>query len=84
MSSSLPDVLWDVIIIGAIVTILFAILHGAEKLWIHALATSLLVIIIAMTIFLIIELDYPFMGEISARPASYEGILESIGDRIAD
>ena len=76
MDSSLPNVLWLSIISGTIVTIFFSVFLGAERLWIHAVATSILAIIIATNIFLIIELDYPFIGELSVRPVTYIKILE--------
>jgi hypothetical protein len=81
MRSSVPDVLWVVIIIGAIVSIVLAALLHAEKFWVHALSISMLAIIIATTIFLAIQLDYPFLGELSAEKASYVEILKMIGDR---
>jgi Protein of unknown function (DUF4239) len=81
MGSNVPDILWVVIIIGALVTIFLATLIHAEKFWMHALAISMIVIIIANTIFLAIELDYPFLGEVSARPANYIEILESMDER---
>ena len=76
IDASLPDMFWVAIIIGAIIAISYSVLLGAEKLWLHALLTSMLAIIIATTIFLILELDYPFIGELSAKPLSYIKILE--------
>lgn len=81
MDSSVPDILWAVIIIGAMVTIFLATLIRAEKFWMNALAISMIVILIANTIFLAIELDYPFLGEVSAKPANYLEILESMDER---
>jgi hypothetical protein len=62
VESSLPSVLWSVIIIGSIISIWFTAFLGAENYWMHAIAISMLAIIIATTIFLIIQLDYPFIG----------------------
>lgn len=75
MQSSLPRIFWVVIIIGAVVSISFAIFLGVEKSWIHAVVTSMLAVSLATTIFLIIEMDYPFLGELSAWPSSYVNIL---------
>ena len=80
MGSSVPKVLWVVIIIGSVVTIFLAALLFSERLWIHALCMSMLAIIIATTIFLAIQLDYPFMGELSAEKASYVEISKMIND----
>jgi hypothetical protein len=78
MHSSMPEVLWVVIFIGAIVTILLAALLHAEKFWMHALSISMLAIVIATTIFLAIQLDYPFLGELSVGKAGYVEILNNI------
>jgi len=78
MESSLPDIVWAALIVGAFVSILFSILLGAERFWLHALLISMLAIILATAFYLIIELDYPFMGELSAKPTSYIRMLKTI------
>ncbi len=78
MESCLPGIVWAALIVGAIVSIMFSILLGAEKLWIHSLAISMLAVILATAFYLIIELDHPFMGELSAKPTSYIKMLQTI------
>jgi hypothetical protein len=81
MESSLPNIFWIVLITGSVVGLLFAMLLGTEKFWLHLLMTSMLAIIIANAFYLIIELDYPFMGSLSAKPTSYIKMIEIIGGR---
>jgi hypothetical protein len=81
METSLPPMIWGALIAGSLVTLLFSTLFGAEKLWLHALLTSMFAIIIATTYFLIIELDYPFMGGICVEPTSYNLLLETINGK---
>ncbi len=78
MESSLPDIVWAALIVGAFVAILFSTLLGAERFWLHALLISMLAIILATAFYLIIELDYPFMGELCAKPTSYIKMLKTI------
>ncbi|MGA9460381.1 MAG: DUF4239 domain-containing protein [Desulfobaccales bacterium] len=78
MESSLPGIVWAALLVGASVAILFSSLLGAERFWLHALLISLLAIILATAFYLIIELDYPFMGELSAKPTSYINVLKTI------
>ena len=78
MESSLPGIVWGSLIIGAIVTFMFTILLGSEKLWLHLLLTSMLAVILATAFYLIIELDYPFIGELSAKPTSYIKMLHTL------
>ena len=80
MESNLPPLIWGALMVGSLVTILFSIIFGAEKLWLHALLASMFAVIIATTYFLIIELNYPFMGGISVEPTSYKAMLETIGE----
>ncbi|MCX5891921.1 MAG: DUF4239 domain-containing protein [Deltaproteobacteria bacterium] len=81
LESNLPGVIWGVLIIGAMVTLIFSTLLGTESLLLHALLKSLFVILIASTFFLIIELDYPFTGNISVKPASYIRMLEMVNQK---
>ena len=78
MESSLPGIVWAALIVGAFVAIMFSTLLGAERFWLHALLISMLAIILATAFYLIIELDYPFMGELSAKPTSYIRMLKTI------
>ncbi len=78
LESTLPGIIWGVLIIGAIITLLFSTLLGTENILLHGLLKSLFVILIASTFFLIIELDYPFTGEISVKPTSYIKMLERV------
>ncbi len=78
MESSLPGIFWGALIIGAIITITFSIVLGAENFCLHASLASMLAVILATTFFLIIELDYPFTGELSAKPKSYVKMLQTI------
>ncbi len=78
MESSLPGIFWGALIMGAIITITFSSVLGAENFRLHALLASMLAVILATTFFLIIELDYPFTGELSAKPNSYVKMLQTI------
>ncbi len=78
MESSLPGIVWAALIVGAFVAIMFSTLLGAERFWLHALLISMLAIILATAFYLIIELDYPFIGELCAKPTSYIKMLQTI------
>ncbi|MGA9823093.1 MAG: DUF4239 domain-containing protein [Desulfobaccales bacterium] len=78
MESSLPGIVWGALIVGAFVAILFSSLLGAERFGLHALLISMVAVILATAFYLIIELDYPFMGELRAKPTSYIKMLKTI------
>jgi len=81
LETQLHGLFWAALILGSLVILLFSAFFGAEKLWLHAVLTSLLAVIIGTTYFLIIELDYPFLGQISVEPSSYLVLLETISQK---
>jgi hypothetical protein len=78
MESNLPHIVWVVLIVSALISIIFSVLLGAKRLWLHILLTSMLAIILANAFYLIIELDYPFMGDLCAKPTSYIKMVNTI------
>ena len=78
MESSLPGIFWGALIVGVTITMTFSILFGAENVGLHSLLASMLAVILATAFFLIIELDYPFTGNLSAKPKNYIKMLHSI------
>jgi heme/copper-type cytochrome/quinol oxidase subunit 1 len=79
MESSLPISLWLALLTGALITMMFSVLFGAERFWLHCLLTGMLAVLIATIFFVIIELNYPFMGEICAKPTAYMKLLAEMG-----
>ncbi|MBL0166177.1 MAG: DUF4239 domain-containing protein [Propionivibrio sp.] len=72
----LPDVIWIGIVVGAIITIGFTFLFGTENFWAHIIMTSLLATMIAVVIYVVIEMDHPTMGAVTIGiPDSYSQIL---------
>jgi len=72
----LPDVIWIGIVVGAIITICFTFLFGTENVWAHIIMTSLLATMIAVVIYVVIEMDHPAMGIVNIGiPGSYSQIL---------
>jgi hypothetical protein len=76
LESSLPTSLWIVLFTAALITMMFSVLFGAERFWLHCLLTGMLAVLMATIFFVIINLDYPFMGEISVKPTCYMKLLE--------
>lgn len=59
---------WTVIIVGALVLFGFCYLFGLENVRVHLLMTAALAITISSMFVLIVELDYPFRGDLSVSP----------------
>jgi len=58
-------------------TIGFTFLFGTENVWAHITMVSLLAALIAVVIYVVIELEYPMIGNVKVSiPYSYHKILE--------
>jgi len=71
-----PNVMWLTTIMGALITISFTFFFGSENTWAQVIMTALLAAMLATMIFVIIELDHPFMGEASVKADHYMRILD--------
>ena len=73
-SSGLLPVLWIVLLVGGSVTVGFTFLFGAHNFKAQALMTVLLTGVICMSIFIIINLDFPFTGDTTVSPEAFQNI----------
>lgn len=73
----LPSVIWIGVLVGAIITIGFTFLFGTENFWAHIVMMSLLATLIAIVVYVVIEMDHPTMGSVTIGfPEGYSRILE--------
>jgi Protein of unknown function (DUF4239) len=71
----LPAILWIILIIGGVVVIGFTYLFGLESTVIHLLMVSALALIIALVLFTVAELEFPFRGGVWIGPEAMEQVL---------
>jgi Protein of unknown function (DUF4239) len=76
---SIPRVVWRTLMLGALVTIGYTFLFGTEKLIPQLIMNACYGAVIAMVLVVIIELDNPFLGEVSIKPMGYQIILNRGG-----
>jgi len=73
----LPSVIWIGVLAGAMITIGFTFLFGTENFWAHIVMMSLLASLIAIVIYVVIEMDHPTTGAVAIGfPQGYSRILE--------
>jgi hypothetical protein len=77
-SPKLSGLMRHILIFGALITLVFAVLFGAENFWWHLILVSILAILIASTLFVILELGHPFTSGVAIQPDSYINVLEII------
>lgn len=76
----LPSVVWIAVVGGAIITIGFVFLFGTENVWAHVIILALLSSLIAIIVYVVIELNHPALGVVSIQwPEGYQSIVELAG-----
>ena len=68
----IPAVLWAVLGFGGIVTVGFTYLFGLENTWSHRLMVAAVSGLIALVLFTIGNLEYPFSGGTRIGPEAFE------------
>lgn len=74
-SGVIPSMMWWVLFLGGIFSITYTYLFCTKNLWSQALMVAILAVLIFMNIFLIIQFNYPFTGDIYV---SYTPLEETI------
>jgi hypothetical protein len=77
-STGIHPILYFVLITGSFITIAFTMLFGTENIVPHLTMVSLLAAMIALIIFTIIAMDYPFTGDIRITPDVFTNILSTL------
>jgi hypothetical protein len=71
----IPAVLWVVLVVGGMMVVGFAYLFGMENTWAHRLMVVSLAGVIALVLFTIGVLDYPFSGGARIDTGAFELVL---------
>lgn len=80
----IPSVLWVVLILGGITTVCFTYLLGVRTEWLHVVMIAAYTLVLALIIFTIGALEYPFDSVAQISPDAFEDALsrmESSGGR---
>jgi len=71
MNTEIPAPIWIPIILGALITMLCALLVDIENINLHVGLNTLMGVFIGMLLFIIILFDHPFTGSLAIEPKSY-------------
>ena len=71
-----PNMMWDVLIIGAALTIIFTFFFGAENLAAQVSMIGILAAMIFMSLLMIISFDHPFTGPVQIGPEALKDMLK--------
>lgn len=78
-AGSLPLILWVGILLTSAVTLGFTVLFSLENKTIAYAMVIGVALVIAVNIFLLIELSYPFVGTIAVGPGKFSDVIQLIG-----
>jgi hypothetical protein len=74
-SATLPGPLWLALLAGGVLTIGFTYFFGLESFRAQAIMVSALAVIIALSLFVILDFDLPFSGQTAIKPTSLKSDL---------
>jgi hypothetical protein len=74
--SSVSWVLWTVLIVGAISTIVFTYFFALESAMSQVIMTGLLTMTLALNLYLLLDYNNPYAGELSVRPDAFQLDME--------
>jgi hypothetical protein len=79
VEQGVPGVLWVALIVGAVVTIGFAMIFGMSSTLLHTFMIASLTALIGVLLFVSVAIDHPFAGEVAVDPAPLERVLQDFG-----
>jgi hypothetical protein len=71
----LPGILWVVLITGGVIVVGFTYLFGLDSTLIHLLMVASLALVIALVLFTVAALNFPFKGDITIGPDAMKHVL---------
>jgi hypothetical protein len=83
VSASLPDVIWFVVGIGAVINTGLTCLFDVKRVSVHLLLAGVMCLFISQMVFMIWVMDYPFRGDVSVGSDPFQLVQRSLmeGDR---
>ncbi|HEX4137494.1 MAG TPA: hypothetical protein VHY84_22995 [Bryobacteraceae bacterium] len=79
LDEALPGVLYFLVLGGAAVLIGMTYLLWTEEFWLQFALTLSLSAMISLMVFLIVAMDHPLWGPVSASPEAFRNVLDTIG-----
>lgn len=76
--TGLPDVLWFLVAVGAVVNAVLICLFDVKRLSVHLLLAGITVLFVSQMIFMIVAMDKPFRGEVSVGSDAFQLVQRSL------
>ena len=75
-NAGLPFLLWAVLGIGGVIVVGFTYLFGLRSTAVHTLMVAALALTVALVLFTVGALDYPYRGDVRVGPDAFVSVLE--------
>ena len=79
-SGAVPEILWLVLITGAVLTTGFTLFFGTANLRAQAMMSGALSVLVFSGLFVIVAIDHPFTGPVKVQPEALAAVLEDFGE----
>jgi hypothetical protein len=73
--SSIPTVMWVMLVIGGVITIAYLYLFTIPDAWLQSVMIGSVAGLLAFILFLILALDHPFSGRVKVTPDAYRDLV---------
>jgi len=74
----IPSILWAVLIVGGVITVCFTYLFGMRTPHLHVVMVVALTVVLALVLYTVRALEYPFDGIVQVKPEAFEMALDKI------
>jgi hypothetical protein len=82
--AGLAAIVWVVLLIGAMIVVGFTYLFGMRTTVVHTLMVAALGLTIALVLFTVGALDYPFRGDVWVGPDAFESVAGELREQPAE
>lgn len=76
---AMPALLWPVLIIGGLISVGFLYVFGLERTFPNAAMMAILGAAVAMLLFLLYQMEFPYSRGLAVQPEAFETALEQMG-----
>jgi ABC-type multidrug transport system fused ATPase/permease subunit len=77
--SSIPSLMWVMLILGGVITIAYLYLFTIPDAWLQSAMIGSVAGLLAFILFLILALDHPFAGRVKVTPDAYKDVVALFG-----
>lgn len=77
-SGTLPGVMWAAVLVASLLALGFCLLFGLENARLHYVMVAGVAMFVALNLWLLIELSYPFSGDLGVQPEGFHAIVRDL------